>query len=232
MRPLCRFSLSILLISQASCLSTTSVSNIPVHMVPLRRNDATSPYCYAVSSITNLQPHNNFLATQVWPAARAAAAFVEKNLPSRDLVVCELGCGPGLPSLAAATLVNKHVIATDLDALALELVEAAASDQKLDVKVAKVDLCGDFLPPADLYVLSDVFESATVAAGAAQLLHTKASDQIVWVFCQSDRAQRETFSSELRNLRGDDIDWIALQDYDPSERICLFNIEESAVSYG
>lgn len=215
-----------------SLCSTTSISNIQVHKVPLRRNDQSSPYCYAVSSITGLQPQQNFLATQVWPAARAAAAFLESHLPSRDLVVCELGCGPGLPSLTAATLVSTHVIATDLDTLALDLVEGAARDQKLNVRVERVDLCGDSLPEADLYVLSDVFESGSVAEGTARLLHAKASDKVVWVFCQSDRAQREIFSEALRNLRGDDLDWIPLEEYDPSKRLCLFNIEEAGVSYG
>lgn len=212
---------------------TTSVSDLSVHKVPLRRQE-TSPYCYAVSSIASLQPHQNFLSTQVWPAARAAASFVEVNLPAslRDMTLCELGCGPGLPSLtAAAALGVVKVITTDLEPLALELVDAAAQDQGLTVETRVIDLCGNELPPADLYLMSDVFESGIVAKGAARLLH--ATNSIVWVFCQSDRAQREIFRDELRILCGDDsLDWISMKDYDSSQRLCLFNVEESEVCYG
>ena len=213
---------------------TTSISNLIVHKVPLRRGDA-SPYCYAVSSASALQPHQNFLSTQIWPAARAAASFIEQNLPTKysanHMTVCELGCGPGLPSLAAAAAGASKVIASDLEPLALELVDAAARDQNLDVETRIIDLCGNELPAADLYVMSDVFESGSVAKGAAQLLHKATSN--VWVFCQSDRAQRDIFRDELRKMRGDDrLDWISVKEFDHSMRLCLFNVDESQVSYG
>ncbi|KAI2512295.1 hypothetical protein MHU86_2171 [Fragilaria crotonensis] len=93
-----------------------------------------------------------------------------------------------------------------------------------------IDLCGDEIPQADLYVLADVFESGSVAKGAARLLHATTSS--VWVFCQSDRAQREIFRDEVRTLVGDnDLDWIPMQDFDPSQRFCLFDVDESDVSY-
>lgn len=144
--------------------------------------------------------------------------------------MCELGCGPGLPSLAAAAAGIGRVIATDLEPLALELVSAAAFDQNLCIETRLIDLCGDELPQADLYVLADVFESGSVAKGAARLLHATTSS--VWVFCQSDRAQREIFRDELRALLGEnDLDWIPMQDFDPEKRICLFDVDESGVSY-
>ena len=37
-------------------------------------------------------------------------------------IVCELGCGPGLPSLTAARSGAKRVIATDVDAVAVGAV--------------------------------------------------------------------------------------------------------------
>ena len=148
------------------------------------------------------------------------------------MTMCELGCGPGLPSLTAAAAGVGKVIATDLEPLALELVCSAALDQNLVnvVETRLIDLCGDELPPADLYVLSDVFESGSVAKGAARLLH--ATNSLVWVFCQSDRAQREIFRNEMRALLGDnDLDWIPMQSFDPSKRVCLFDVDESGVSY-
>jgi predicted nicotinamide N-methyase len=148
------------------------------------------------------------------------------------MTMCELGCGPGLPSLTAAAAGVGKVIATDLEPLALELVSSAALDQNLVnvVETRLIDLCGDELPQADLYVLSDVFESGSVAKGAARLLH--ATNSPVWVFCQSDRAQREIFRNEMRALLGDnDLDWISMQNFDPSKRVCLFDVDESEVSY-
>ena len=226
---------STMLIFQSTSASiTNSVSNLIVHKVPLRRGDA-SPFCYAVSSASALQPHQNFLSTQVWPAARAAASFIERNLPTRssarDMTVCELGCGPGLPALTAAAAGASKVIASDLESLALELVDAAARDQNLDVETRIIDLCGNVLPSADIYLMSDVFESGTVAKGAAHLLYATTSN--VWVFCQSDRAQRDIFRDELRKLSGDEgLDWISIAEFDHSMRLCLFNVDESEVSYG
>ncbi len=144
--------------------------------------------------------------------------------------MCELGCGPGLPSLTAAAAGVGKVIATDLEPLALELVSAAAYDQDLIMETRLIDLCGDEIPEADLYVLADVFESRSVAKGAARLLHATTSS--VWVFCQSDRAQRDIFRDELRSLLGDnDLDWIPMRHFDPSMRICLFDVDEGEVWY-
>ena len=222
----------LVLVLKAEVSSGIVVSDLSVHKVPLRRADDASPYCYAVSSISNLKSHHNFLATQVWPAARLAATFVQEH-PPENLVVCELGCGPGLPALTAASSGAKQVIATDLDPLALELVAAAARDQALAVHTEEVDLCGDHLPIADLYILSDVFESAAVATRAARLLHENAGkDSMIWIFCQSDRAQREPFQRDLSNRMGEDLRWTAVNDYDPANRICLFNVEEGEVLYG
>jgi hypothetical protein len=172
----------------------------------------------------------------VWPAARVAAHALQKHVsfvavPPRatatsttkklerqsstnsneDVTIrirsmCELGCGPGLPSLTAAAAFwaagaagdgsldppdllprLERVVATDADPLALELVRAAAREQGVlgSILTTQIfDLVRDTrddgdddhraagkndLPAADLYVLSDVFESAEVARGAARL---------------------------------------------------------------
>ena len=44
----------------------------------------------------------------------------------------ELGCGPGLPSIVLANLGISEVIATDVDLIALQMVEKSAREQNLD----------------------------------------------------------------------------------------------------
>jgi len=236
-----------------------AVRGLPIHQVPLRQQQQQqqssslplqAPYCYALSSITDLPAHSNFLATQVWPSARVAAKILEERFLAGDLfpsirenescnrgsmnrnkfTICELGCGPGLPSLAVAataicdttkTEVKVNVIATDNDEFALDLVNAAAIEQGLDniLSTRSYDLiCGDddesWMDDVDLFVMSDVFESNAVAVGAARLTHRifsrystnnqtsqlHANDRRFFVFSQTDRVQRDIYVRELRSL--------------------------------
>lgn len=183
---------------------TPTVRGLAVHRVPLRRqqqqeeqNNGSGSYCFALSSMLDLPSNSNILATQVWPSARVAAMTLEDRLLSehsllgentKKLVICELGCGPGLPSLTAAaaaasqeTNIDFQVIATDVDEFALDLVNAAAKEQGLDhiVSTRKVDLieCGSedwneednaWMQEVDIFVMSDVFELNAVAIGAAK----------------------------------------------------------------
>ena len=214
--------------------TSTMVQGVAVHPVPLRHNDPSSPYVFAASSnvadlgSVSFPPKSeggdlrrrgsvNFLATQVWPSARSAAhALVRHLLPpdrtsSSVVVVCEFGCGVGLPSLTAAKLGAARVYATDLDEFALELVQAAAEAQDLSetVETKAFDLVhsyADEIPFADLYLFSDVFESDHVAEGAARVtaeILERRGESTVWVFAQSDRAQRETYLAELQRLLDD-----------------------------
>lgn len=189
-----------------------TVRGLSVHRVPLRRlqqqqhQDGSGSYCFALSSMLDLPTNSNILATQVWPSARVAAMTLEERLLAENsllsscssddekverttkFTICELGCGPGLPSLTAAaaaasqkTKVDFQVIATDIDEFALDLVNAAAKDQGLDhiVSTRRVDLieCGSkdwkeeenaWMRDVDLFVMSDVFELNAVATGAAR----------------------------------------------------------------
>ena len=213
-----------------------AISGIPVQRIPLRWSDDQSPWCYVVKAATMADndndvddivvppPTTNFLATQVWPSARAASYALEtysnsvtKSHLNNMQTICEFGCGPGLPTLTAYTKLGiPKVIATDYDSFALQLVQAAASDQKPSLlsqqlstqlfDLTLVDATKNPIPKADLYVMSDVFESAHVARGAARhtariLLQTDSNDMhprpFVWVFAQSDRAQRDVYVKEL-----------------------------------
>jgi hypothetical protein len=257
----------------AMVISTTrSISHIPVQTMPLRQNDPSSSWCFVSKTMPTETAHvkgvgmevgkaenehetgkisfgyENFLATQVWPAARAAAMaleqFVFKKEESEEGMdevrsICEFGCGPGLPSVTACTAHNSYlskVIATDIDPFALQLVAQAVGEQVQQSKAPRnpklsmqlFDLTDeDATPPrADLYILSDVFESGHVAKGAA--FHTmkillednphesdekdgafgssrsgKCNTQLpsqVWVFAQSDRAQRDLYLREIQQL--------------------------------
>jgi len=90
------------------------------------------------------------------------------------LRVVELGCGLGVPSLAASAA-GAAVLATDADAEALELLACNASRNRLDVATERVDWAspGAVLDraPFDLVLAADVlYERAAVAQLLALLL--------------------------------------------------------------
>jgi hypothetical protein len=105
------------------------------------------------------------------------------------------------------------------------------------------------LPIADLYVLSDVFESADVARGAARLtlevLRRRTRDEppgpgpFVWVFAQSDRAQRDIYLEEVKRGLGDggSLTWTPLEMGPPppssasQSRLWLCDVDETRVKY-
>jgi hypothetical protein len=214
-------------LKQPAPVQQLAVNGVFVHRVPLRYNNPTSPYTLAVTSSSNdiTAKGNvscyNFLATQVWPSARTAAIAIEQYFASATCCakpttstdstnsVCEFGCGPGLPSLTAALCGASHVIATDIDDLALALVHQASVYQdiqdKVETRVFDLTQTDSLVPEADIYIFSDVFESNFVAKCAAQisaqiLLHPHCCNSKVWVFAQSDRAQRDTFLQQLQIL--------------------------------
>ncbi|KAL7530650.1 hypothetical protein ACHAXR_003610 [Thalassiosira sp. AJA248-18] len=251
--------------------------------VPLRRDDPSSPWCYAASltpsipiddgddddidspTTTQLPSGSNFLATQVWPSSRIASTVIERHMDP-SWTVCELGCGPGLPSLTAARNGARRVIATDLDELALDMVRSAAVDQGFidsgdsDVNeewenqqflTQQFDLTSkkNQLPPADLYILSDVFESKSAAEGAAWHVQyilsqnktnkdkcNKKNISRVWVFAQSDRAQRESFLKKMNDWCGGHerrqlVGWTMDHAPDHDKELWLFDLDETMVEY-
>jgi hypothetical protein len=299
---------------------------IAVSRVPLRRDDPSSPWCYAATLMPTIPigdddddgdsdcppptrstsssktppppptlppPGANFLATQVWPSSRTASGVVERRMDP-SWTVCELGCGPGLPSLTAARGGARRVIATDVDAVALGMVRAAAMEQGFAVEdrdggdngaaaggggedapddeeqrrggrfvTMRFDLTSRDrpLPRADLYIFSDVFESSSVAEGAAWHVQNVLSDNRrinlrgevngeedgendisrVWVFAQSDRAQRDFFLRKMREWYdehdgGDDerrqlVGWTMDHAPNREDELWLFDLDETTVDY-
>jgi hypothetical protein len=263
----------------ASTLSEISaiqaVRGVEIQRVPLRYGLEGSPFCFAASSLSTLPPKSNFLATQVWPAARVASMAVQQHShlfhdggDSDDTTnttrgtrsgawrkICEFGCGPGLPSLtAAATLHSRYtasktensdhldwsVYATDLDGFALDLVQAAAQEQSLDKNLMthQIDLLQDpktyasILQDLDLAILSDVFENRDVAMGAATFTEYLLKQQTnVWVFCQSDRSQRDAFIDKLRELLVEPNLEFSNDTHEEGDRLWLCNVDETKVVY-
>ena len=249
-------------------LTTQAGTQVSVVSVPLHRGDDNTPWCYAASMSPflgdadhevispSLPDGSNFLATQVWPSARAASAVIEKHI-CRSWTVCELGCGPGLPSLTAAKCGAKRVLATDVDNFALELVEASAREQgfldegdgrKGRFQTLQFDMLSKTpLPPADLYLISDVFESSSVAEGAAFHIQNALSannskssgnKSRFWVFAQQDRAQRETFLRLMQDYYNSVaaserkiLEWSSNHSPDKDEELWLFDLDEIHVRY-
>lgn len=239
-----------------------SQERIPVQAAYLHPQTASlSPqnsqvFALTCNGIAKLPSTSNFLATQVWPSARFAAMAIERYLPTfhcSTAVVCEFGCGPGLPSLAAAAAGAAKVFATDIDETALALVQEASSVQNLShvIEASHFDLINCFMdeiPHADLYLFSDVFENAQVAEGAARLtaeLLMRGRSK-VWVFAQPDRSQRDTFLKNLRDyLQDDSLIWSAVDHSTLSladdglfraplqycNSLWLSEVDESAVKY-
>ena len=159
--------------------------------------------------------------------------------------MCELGCGPGLPSLVFADMVSRdgrlleqpRVFATDLDEFALRLVEQAAKDQNIALITQRFDLVQDepsTLPQADLYLMADVFESTNVAQGAARCTaHLLQNGASVWVFAQSDRVQREKYLQDLQNLLQDtSLAWQPMNQPPGNAKLWLCDFDETNVQYG
>jgi len=246
--------------------NTELLSNLKLHKVYLRQQQTSfSPWCYALTIDPATESTNaikyNFLASQVWPSARVAAKSCESyfqhhshsnhHKTRKKWKICELGCGPALPSLTLASM-DMEVVATDIDELALQIATKAAKEQNLGHNFCTkiLDLTGDVSViddiDADFYILSDVFESSQVAEGAARMtVKALQSGKNVWCFAQSDRVQREAYRSALERsglgIVYGDLEWKPFSDqiFISEERenldsikLLLCDLDEVQVDYG
>lgn len=206
-----------------------------------------TPWTYSASidpmmDMPSKPPKYNFLATQVWPSAREASFFLEKHV-EKSWICCEFGCGPGLPSLTMANIGCKMVISTDVDEVALSIVQKAADEQNFtNIRTKIIDLTGSTCVldeiRADLYVMSDVFENSQVAYGAAKMtMKALESGSKCWVFAQSDRAQRNFYVDKLKELGAEMyglLEWTLSKDVSSlkSDMLLLIDLDELNVNYG
>jgi len=159
-------------------------------------------------------PHG---ALGVWPAAHAACAVLETLAArlQRPPSVLELGCGAGLPALyASVVLRSPRVVATDVEAVPLEFLNAArrahsprSTSQSfftnvLDVTGAAVDDVSGF----DAIVAADMLYDTDVAAALGTLLGAAAcgAQAPEFVVCDPGRRGRDHFLDAFSAASGRD----------------------------
>jgi predicted nicotinamide N-methyase len=109
-----------------------------------------------------------------WPSGRALAAAVAAAPPPPAARVLELGCGLGLPSIAAARA-GARVLATDGSTDAVAFAAHALALNELEAEVAHVDWArhGDALAsrgPFDVVLAADVLYTKANVDQALRLL--------------------------------------------------------------
>jgi predicted nicotinamide N-methyase len=133
----------------------------------------------------------------IWRSGVALAR--ELSVLSLDgLRVMELGCGLGVPSMAA-TRGGASVLATDSDAEALDLVERNARENGLEVETLPVDWAApaELLEraPFDLVLAADVLYERPGVAQLLELLPRLAPE--AWI-AEPGRPAAEPFLEEAR----------------------------------
>ena len=129
--------------------------------------------------------HEEFLPywAELWPSAVALARVVARR-PLTGRRVLELGCGLGLPAIAAA-LGGGRVLATDWspEAVAMTADNAARNDAPLETAVFRWDDAPEALgPPWTLVLASDVlYEPRNVGLLLALLPRVTAAAGEVWL---------------------------------------------------
>jgi predicted nicotinamide N-methyase len=120
---------------------------------------------------------------ELWPSAMALARAVARR-PLTGRRVIELGCGLGLPAIAAA-IAGGRVLATDWspDSVAITAHNAERNDAELATAVYRWDAPPEPLgPPWQLVLASDVlYEGRNVPALLALLPRLTAASGEVWL---------------------------------------------------
>ncbi|CAE7328947.1 Mettl21e [Symbiodinium sp. CCMP2592] len=160
---------------------------------------------------------DSFGVLGVWPAAWTAAQRVMRicnRQGSRGTIrMLEIGCGSGLPSLCALAL-GAEVVATDLEELPLQLLQAAADAQELpgSLEVKQMDVlkaadsnarnsvtCPSDVERFDIIVCSDCLYKHDVARAIAVLIGRAllAYPTTMVVVTDANRRGRQDFLDEL-----------------------------------
>src|SRR3954453_3482708 len=120
-------------------------------------------------------------STVLWRSGMALARELD-GIDLRGRRVVELGCGLGVPSLAAARA-GAEVLATDIDTDALSLVERNAQANGLTVETAVVDWAHPEplveRAPFDLVIASDLLYEETAVDHLRSLMPRLASEALL-----------------------------------------------------
>lgn len=148
----------------------------------------------------NLDPFGLVL----WPGADALAELIASEVDMTGLSVVELGCGTGLCSLVAASQGASKVLATDANPEPLELVAAAAAQQRLTaVRTEVFNMCAGAarLPSSiDLVLAADVCYSDTIARALAARCAEASAAGVRSLVTDSVNIARKEFARELTRL--------------------------------
>ncbi len=145
--------------------------------------------------------HEEFLPywAELWPSSRALARRV-LGRSLRGQPVLELGCGLGLPSIAAA-LAGGRVLATDWSPESIAYTEANArhNDVVLETAVCSWAEPGDIAArgPWSLVLASDVLYERRNVAQLLALLPSLVTSGEIWI-ADPGRATADLFVAEAR----------------------------------
>ena len=136
-----------------------------------------------------LEGEDDVYCAQVWPSAFAATFSLLRELVPGSASVIELGCGPGLPSLAALAAGAPQVTATDWSPLALALTEHAANSfqpgraERLDA--LRLDIFSDaachVMSESEVLVAADLLydEATAEALGRRAVQHVQSGGRAI-----------------------------------------------------
>lgn len=220
-------------------MTRTSVGGVPVRRV----GQHPYPWVYeadlAASQSGSITRHDP-LSSCFWPAATALASLISRWRWDGQRCL-ELGCGTGLCSLTAATMGAASVMATDVSLVSLQLTQAAAADQRLNVSVAEFDVLSNAaLITADVLILSDLFVTEDLARAHARRVHEAmcAGFETILVV-DPGRSTRAVFTSRLEEYFGSSAPKLSFEDADSclqrlkrNEQLVLLNSQVGApISY-
>lgn len=143
--------------------------------------------------------------TELWPSAIALAEYlVEHDELVVDKHIIEIGCGLGLPSLVAAKLGAKEVIASDYFADSLQFVQKNAELNLISQKIlqtASIDWreldSSPLLKRCETLLVADIlYEDRYVVAFKTLLHHLPRGMRIV--IAEPGRAVAKAFITELK----------------------------------
>jgi predicted nicotinamide N-methyase len=139
----------------------------------------------------------------LWPAARmlAKAVLAEASFGSQELTALEVGCGLGLPGIAALAR-GLHVIFSDYDATAIRF---AADNARLNGFTNFAELAFDWRdPPSDLHVdvvlASDLTYEARHVEPLVALVERVLKPGGLCLWTDQDRPPAVALKSELARL--------------------------------
>ena len=107
----------------------------------------------------------------VWGGGAALARrLLDHPEAVRGRRVLDLGCGGGVVAIAAALAGARHVLAADIDPLALTALKLNAALNGVAVEAVCADLLDGAPPDAQLIAVGDLFYHAALAARVAAFL--------------------------------------------------------------